>query len=277
MKKNWIDGKTILLTGASSGIGRELCKLLILKNNCVVFGVGRSKEKFEKLKEELGEKQANLNCITMDVSQENNWIDLAENLKDKNIDVLINNAGILPSFESFDNLCNRVENKKLGEEINNTMNVNFLATVYSCGYFSRILENSSTPAIINIASSSALCPLPGISIYSASKSAVKNFTECLMLEKKYYVGLICPGFTKTEIFRYQSHNSNNKLINMIATNLDKMAFKIYKAILKKKRKCVFGFDAKCMDRLYRLAPKSSPKFFGKILKKSKIDLFKDVF
>ena len=159
----------------------------------------------------------------------------------------------------------------------NTIKTNFLSVTLSVGYLSEIIERSDTPSIINIASSSALCPLPGISIYSASKSAVKSFTECLMLEKNYYVSLICPGFTKSDIFRYQKHSSDSKLINMLATNLDKMTYKIYKAIIRKKRRCVFCFDAKCMDSLYRLAPKKSPRFFGGVLKKSKIQLFDDVF
>lgn len=276
MKNYWLNGKTVLITGASSGIGRELTKLLITRNDCHVIGVGRREEKFLSLKEELKDKKDNLKYILMDVSVEDNWIALKEKINNSPIDILINNAGILPPFASFDNFF-KMKNGTLKETLDSVMDVNFSSAVYGCGYLSDIIERGQTPAIVNIASSSALCPLPGISIYSASKSAMKNFTECLMLEKNYYVSLICPGFTKSEIFRYQKHKSENKLITMVSTNLDKMAYKIYKAILKKKRRCVFGFDAKCMDRLYRIAPKKSPKFMANILKKSKIELFDDVF
>ena len=89
----------------------------------------------------------------------------------------------------------------------------------------------------------------GASIYSASKSAVKNFTECLSLEKDYHVGLMCPGFTKTDIFRNQTRDSDSKLIKLIQSDLSKMVRKIYRAICKKKKRCAFGFDANCMDRL----------------------------
>ena len=58
---------------------------------------------------------------------------------------------------------------------------------------------------------------------------------------------------------------------------DKMANKIYKAIIRKKKRCVFGMDAKWMNRLYSRFPKFAPKLFGKILKKSKLKLFEDIF
>ena len=277
MKKSWIDGKTILITGASSGIGRELTKKFILTNNARVIGVGRREEKFKSLIAELGDKSELFEYKLFDVSIEQNWKDLQQELKDKNLDVIINNAGILPRFESFDNFCKRNNETNISQAINKVMDTNFLAVALSCAYLTPIIEKSSTPAIINIASSASLCALPGISIYSASKSAVKNFTESLGLEKDYYVGLMCPGFTKTEIFRNQTRKTDSKLINLIESDLTKMVNKIYRAICKKKNRCVFGFDAKCMDRLYRLAPKSSLKLFRNILKKSHIDLFEDVF
>ena len=277
MKKCWIDGKTILITGASSGIGRELTKKFILTNNARVIGVGRREEKFKSLIDELGDKSELFEYKLFDVSIEQNWKDFQQELKDKNLDVIINNAGILPRFESFDNFCKRNNETNISQEINKVMDTNFLAVALTCAYLTPIIEKSQTPAIINIASSASLCALPGISIYSASKSAVKNFTESLSLEKDYYVGLMCPGFTKTEIFRNQTRKTDSKLINLIESDLIKMVNKIYRAICKKKKRCVFGFDAKCMDRLYRLAPKSSIKLFKNVLKKSHIELFEDVF
>lgn len=285
MKKYWIDGLTILVTGASSGIGRELCKLFLIKHNCKVIGIGRSEEKFQKFIVELGDKKEKFEYICMDVSIEENWMDLRKKLDGTNIDVLINNAGILPPFESFSHLISRIKdgdrdkiiNLDLHKNIGNIIDTNFLASVYSIGYFMDMIEKSNSPAIINVSSSAGLCALPGISIYSASKSALKNYTESLMCEKEYYVGLICPGFTLTDIFRNQTRNTGGKLINKFASTLEKMTKKIYIGILKKRKLGVYGMDAKFMSRTYRMCPKNSLKFLTKVLKKSNMDLFKDVF
>ena len=315
MEKCWLDNKKVLITGASSGLGRELTKILILKHNCIVIGIGRSEDKFRSLELELKEKKQNLIYYLLDVSKEDSWVFLSKNDNVQDIDILINNAGILPPFENFSNFVDKsintnsaesildINTKKensalhkhknidfsqnakenlndcenIKEKLDKVLNTNLVSIIIATAYLMPLIERSKTPAIINISSSAGLCALPGISLYSATKSAVKNFTECLQQEKNYYVGLICPGFTKTNIFRYQSRNSNNKLINFISTNQVKMTRKIYKAILHKKRRCVFGFDAKCMDTLYRLFPNLSLKFFKNILKKSKVDLFADVF
>ena len=277
MKKCWLNNKVVLLTGASSGIGRELAKTLIMKNNCKIIGVGRSEEKMIKLKKDLGSFSSNFAYKLFDVGVEDNWRNLAKELKDEKIDIIINNAGILPSFANFKNFVENDCTNSVEVGVNKVMSTNFMSAVYSVAYLSDIIEKSDAPAIINVDSSAGLCALPGITIYSASKGALKNFTESLMCERKYYVGLICPGFTKTDIFRNQKNNSEHKLINFISTSVEKMNKKIYKGIRKKKKRMVFGLDARAMDKLYRCMPKSSLKLFTSVLKKGKIDLFKDVF
>ena len=274
MRENWIDNKTVVLTGASSGIGRSLAKKLILNNNCKIIGVGRNEDKFLSLMDELGDKKDNLVYKLFDVSVEDNWIEFARFLEDKNIDVIINNAGVLPPFARFEKF---LDEKNKCETIRKTMQTNFMSIIYSCAYIMPIMEKSDTKAMINISSSAGLCALPGISIYSASKGAVKNFTESLMCEKDYYVSLVCPGFTKTNIFRNQKYTTENKLINFISTDVEKMVNKIYKGILRKKKRMVFGLDAKFMDKGYRYLKTASLKLCTSVLKKANIELFKDVF
>lgn len=269
----WIDEKTIVITGATSGIGRALTKLFIEKNNCRVIGVGRREEKFKELISELGDNAGNFEYRLFDVSIESEWQKFAKEMEERAVSVIINNAGVLPKFKSFDKATADIS----CSEYMRTHEINYNSIIYSTYYMCPVIEKNLNPAIVNIASSSGLCPLPGMASYSGSKAAVKNYTEVLSLEKKYYVGLVCPGFTKTEIFREQKGDMDSGLIGFIATKLDKMAYKIYKGIIRKKKRMVLGFDAKLMDIGYRWFPKCGPRFFGKVLKSAKIEIFDDVF
>ena len=275
MNRNWIDNKTVIITGASSGIGKGIAEMLIKKHNCKVIGIARNKEKTEKFVEELGEYAKNFSYKLFDVSIKENWFEFAEYLNEKDVrpDVLINNAGILPKF-------NKTQNYSI-EEIERVMNINFYSAVYSIKALLPMLLESNTPAIINVASSAALMSLAGTSTYSASKSALKSFTEALRedLKGKCYVSVICPGFTKTDIFRNQDSNTakGEKMINAISTDCDNMVKMIVKGIENKRELMVFGFDAQFMKIFGRLTPVQGGRLFSKVMKMSKLPLFDSVF
>ncbi len=275
MSKNWIDNKTVIITGASAGIGKGVTEQLIKKHNCKVIGIARSKEKTEKFVEELGEYAKNFSYKLFDVSSKENWEEFAEYLKENNIqpDVLINNAGILPKF-------NKTQNYSI-EDIERVMNINFYSAVYSINALLPMILKSESPAIINVASSAALMALAGTSTYSASKGALKSFTESLRedLRGKCYVTVICPGFTKTDIFRNQDSNTakGEKMINAISTNCDKMVNMIVKGIERKKELMIFGFDAQFMKIFGRLTPVQGGRLFSAVMKASKLPLFDAVF
>ena len=272
MRRKWIDNKNIVLTGVTSGLGRLLAKYLIEKHNCFVFGVGRRQEAIDQFKEELRDKANLFDYKLFDVSKEQNWKDLSKEFENKKfqVDILINNAGQLPKFKKFSD--------SNPEEIENIMKVNFMSSVYSIHHLFSNLEKSTCPSIINVSSSASLCPLAGTSAYTASKSALKTFTECLIedFRKKIYVAYVCPGFTKTEIFRNQKVEIE-KLVDMICSSCEKNTKRILKGILKRKKRIVVGFDAKLMDSFYRAFPKTFSHTCSSILKKSKIKLFSQVF
>ena len=70
---DWIYGKTVLITGASSGLGRALSVHLIKEQNCKVIGIGQSEKKMESLKEELTYLRDEFEYRIFDVSMEENW------------------------------------------------------------------------------------------------------------------------------------------------------------------------------------------------------------
>lgn len=275
MKKCWLNNKTVIVTGASSGIGRGITVKLIKEYNCTVLGVARSEEKMKSLLAELGEYGERLSYRLFDVSKRDNWKSYAEHLQEKGIkpDILFNNAGILPEFKSFERFS--------AEEFENTIGVNFYGAVYSIKELLPIILESSTPAIINIDSSAALMPLAGTCAYSASKAALKAFTEAVReeLRGRCYVGVICPGFTKTDIFRSQNltEKREEKIIRAVSTSLDYAVKRIIKSIRKRRELTVIGADAQFMKIFGRLMPVKGGKAVSAILKKSGFKLFDGVF
>lgn len=278
MGECWLNGKTVVVTGASGGMGAGIAGTLIKKHNCTVIGVARSEPKMLKFIEELGEEYAKqFSYKLFDVSQKENWESFAKELEENgtSVDILINNAGILPKFKRFDRYSY--------EEIDRAMDINFYSCVYSIKTMLPIILRSKTPAVINIDSSAALMTLAGTSMYSASKAALKGFTEALRVEfaGKMYVGLVCPGFTKTDIFRGQgaegSSDKGQKAMDMISTDCDKMVKMIMFGIEHQRPMMVHGFDAHSMSIFNRLMPVQGSKLFSGVMKMSKMDLFKEVF
>ena len=227
------------------------------------------------LANELGSDANRLSYRLFDISESDNWKSYAEYLMENGIkpDILINNAGVLPEF------------KKIGscsiEEIQRTMDINFFGAVYAVRELLPFILESQSPAIVNIASSAALMPLAGTSVYSASKAALKAFTEAIReeLRGRCYVGIVCPGFTKTDIFRHQklSNEREQKVLRAVSTSCDYTVKRIIKSIVKKRELTVIGADAQFMKIFGRLMPVKGGKVVSGILKKSGFKLFDGIF
>lgn len=275
MGKDWMDNKTVIITGASGGMGKGVAEKLIKEHGCTVIGIARSEEKMKKVVEELGDYADKFSYQLFDVAVEQNWLDFVTYLNENNIkpDVLINNAGILPKFDRFQNYT--------VEYIKKAMDINFYSAVYSIHALLPILLESDSPAIINIDSSAALMTLAGTSVYSASKAALKSLSEALReeLRGKCYVGIVCPGFTKTDIFRDQdsADAKAQKMLNMVSTSCDRMVKMIMNDIKTKKPLGVHGFDAAFMNYFGRAMPVQGGRLFSAVMKMSKLPLFDAVF
>lgn len=275
MGKDWMDNKTVIITGASGGMGKGVAEKLIKEHGCTVIGIARSEEKMKKVVEELGDYADKFSYQLFDVAVEQNWLDFVAYLNENNIkpDVLINNAGILPKFDRFQNYT--------VEYIKKAMDINFYSAVYSIHALLPILLESDSPAIINIDSSAALMTLAGTSVYSASKAALKSLSEALReeLRGKCYVGIVCPGFTKTDIFRDQdsADAKAQKMLNMVSTSCDRMVKMIMNDIKTKKPLGVHGFDAAFMNYFGRAMPVQGGRLFSAVMKMSKLPLFDAVF
>lgn len=273
-KKKWLYGKTVILSGASGGIGFNVAKLLIEKFNCKIIGIARNEKKILEAINTLGDKKENFTYYLFDVSIKENWINFYNDLLQKNImvDVLFNNAGFMLPFKKFDKLTD--------EEIDEIISTNFISYVNATKILLPLIKKSKTPAIINLSSAAGLCAVVGESMYCATKFAVRGFTETLQQDykKQIYVGGIYPGFIKTNILHRMSvTDKNNKLITKLMMPVEKASKKIVKGIARRKKRIVMGFDGKSMSFFGRLFPKFTPSLVRKVLKISKLELFNEVF
>ncbi len=274
MKNSWLNGKTVIITGASGGIGFNVSKILIEKYDCKIIGIARNEEKILSSVQSLKDKKNNFFYLLFDVSKKENWKILTDYL-DKNAiipDVLINNAGFMLPFSKFE--------KYSDKEIEEIINTNFVSDVISVKTLLPYLKKSKTPSIINVSSSAGLTVVVGESMYCATKFAVRGFTESLIQEykKQIYIAGVYPGFIKTDILNRMSvKDKENKLINKLMMPVEKASKKIVNGIKKKKTHIGLGIDGKSMAFFGRIFPNLTPTLITKTLKKSKLELFDGVF
>lgn len=278
--RNWLKNEWVVLSGASDGIGRALCKILIQKYGAKVLGIGRSEEKMLSLQRELGADGSRFIYRLFDVGVKENWENLKADMAENGVApiLLINNAGMFPRF------CKTSATPS--QTVEEVMRVNYFSVVYAVEVLSPVLvgthrANGSVrdlPAIVNVLSSAALCTVVGSGSYTASKAALKGYLETLQLEEKgkKFVGLIYPGTTATGLFR-SDEKTENSALGFIAMPADKMAKKIAKKILRKRYRAVVGWDAKLMNFVAKVAPVRGLFLIRWVMKISKSKVFSEVF
>ncbi len=185
-----------LITGASSGIGREIALVLAEKNLGSEFVLcSRNFAELEKLGNELEARfQARFTAIALDLSDAENCKKLYEMTKNSGVDVLVNNAGfgVFGEFAGTD----------LDAELN-MLDLNVRALQILTKLFLREFRERQTAAfILNVSSLAGFFPGPLFSTYYASKNYVNRFSEGIREElrrerSKISISLLCPGPVKT--------------------------------------------------------------------------------
>ncbi len=188
-----MQGKVVIITGASSGIGKA-CAAVFGKAGANIVITGRNVANLQAVADDLVQQGISVLPVIADVSVEaDNQKMVDETLrKYGRIDILINNAGISMRalFEELDL-----------DVIRKVMDINFYGTVYATKYcLPQILQNKGS--VVGISSIAGFRGLPGRAGYSASKFAMQGFLEVLrteMLKKGVHVLIACPGFTASNI------------------------------------------------------------------------------
>lgn len=255
-------GKKIIVTGAGSGIGKELT-IQLLRAGATVIALDINKENLENLKKEINKES--LYIYPIDVRDAKALAIFKEEYfkMHETIDILINNAGIIQPFENVEKLDD--------ETINRVMEVNFYGPLNLTRLFLPQMLGRPEAHIVNISSMGGFFPFPGQTIYGASKAALKLFTEGLyaeLLGTNVHVTLVFPGAIATNI----ASNSNIKTEKSESDSKFKMlsaavaADEIIFGIEKNKFQLYVGSDSKFMNFIYKINPKAAIKYIKSKMK-----------
>ena len=241
--------KTTLITGASSGIGKETA-YVFAENSYNLILVARRKENLEIIKKDIESKhKVSVTIISMDLSKSESAENLYKEVSNKNlqVDVLINNAGfgISGDFKNTD---------MAWEE--SMLNLNIITLTKLTKLFVKDMIQNGGGNIINIASTAAFQGVPGFSTYAASKAYVLHFSEAIANElkkDKIQVTAICPGATKSE-FADTAKAANKKVFNKAPSSRDLGEF-IFKSMKKNKTTAIHGFKNSFLTFMARFSPR----------------------
>lgn len=256
-----------LITGASSGIGKDMAKILNQKGYDLVL-VARDMEKLEQTKKELEKSVQNeptiennkiekayknskkatnkIEIIQMDLSEEQNCIELANKVKD--IEILINNAGFGD--------CGRFSETDLNKDIS-MIKTNVIAYHILTKLYLKEMKKKNSGKILNVASIAGFMPGPLMATYYATKNYIVRLSEAIREElkkekSKVQISILCPGPVETNF---------NKVANVKFSLREANSMQVAKYAIKKLEKGKFyivpGIDVK----LARFGAKIAPSNF----------------
>lgn len=251
-----------LVTGASSGLGKDFCEQLSKEGYDLII-VARSYDRLLEVKNKLEDEfHNNIKVITCDLSCETDI--LIKELENDNIDLVINNAG----FGDFGEFVERDLKK-----IENMIDLNITSLTKLTHYFGRVMKLRGSGKILNVSSIAAFQPGPYMSAYYATKSYVLSLSEGLDYELKDYgvrVLTLCPPPTKTSFFT-NAGADQSKILSVTKPLESKEVVKYtLRKIKKNKRVIVPGFGYRCLLFFEKLIPRSlTLSIMGKIQRKRK--------
>lgn len=197
------EGKCVVVTGASSGMGRKIA-LDFAKEGATVIAVARRLERLEEIAKEAESFAGKILPYQGDISLEevnNSMIDYAVKECGK-LDVLVNNAGIMDEFTPIGELTDELYNK--------VMAVNLNGPIYAMRKAVQVmLEQETKGNIVNIASIGGVCGARAGVAYTASKHAIVGASKntAYMYAGKIRCNVVCPGGVETEVMNSQTNIS----------------------------------------------------------------------
>ncbi len=193
---------TILITGASRGLGANFAKVLA-NDGFRIIGIGRNRINLEKVISNLPNQQLNHHFFELDITDENY---VNKQLSDLNLYGLINNAGIANT---------KLLHKETYSELSNIIDTNLLGSLNVSNAIIPKMIINKRGKIINIASTLGYRPLSYVGAYSATKAALIQVTKSQSIELARYnicVNALAPGYILTDINRVQLEGETGDLL-----------------------------------------------------------------
>jgi short-subunit dehydrogenase len=247
-----MNNKTVLITGASSGIGLEFAKIFASNGYNLVLNA-RNKVKLQEIADQLIEKHGiQATVLAKDLSLPNSAEELTAELMATNIhvDVLVNNAGFA-AYGPFDETSWKEEKEML------QVNIMALTTLTKQLLPGMVKRNSGK--ILNVASTAAFQPGPLMAVYYATKAYVLSFSEAINYELRntnVTVTALCPGATSTN-FEKRASLEESRLFQAGAMDAHEVARTGYNALMNDKRLSIPGFKNKALAQIIRFLPRKT--------------------
>jgi len=241
---------TVLITGASGGIGYELAKLFARDHHNLVL-VARSGDKLAQVAAELRAQNVTVRTIVLDLASPPAPKFLFDQMQTEGItiDVLINNAGF-GAFGEFAQMSN--------EEIFGQIQLNITALTELTRLFLPPMLASHSGRIMNVASTAGFQPGPLMAVYYATKAYVISLSEALANEVRksgVTVTCFCPGATHTG-FAKRAGNDKSRLFQQLgAMNVEKVALDGYRAVMEGHTLAISGAHNWLVAQSTRFAPR----------------------
>lgn len=258
MKLN-LKGNWTLITGATSGIGYEMAKILASQGDDLVL-VSRDEKSLCRVARELNEL-SDIIIMPVDLGQTGSaqqLFDECERLQ-LNIHVLVNNAGF-GKFGDFTGMKSA--------EVESMLTLNMTSLTTMCKLFGSRMKERGRGYILNVSSTAAFQAIPYLSAYAASKTYVQYFTFALREEMKAFgvsVSCLFPGPTDTNFFDVAFANNDAGLFRkQPVMNPHEVAKQAIDGMFRKKRSIVPGSFNKVVSTSAGLVP---PSFVARVIRK----------
>jgi hypothetical protein len=246
--------QTALITGASGGIGKAFALELAARKINVVL-VARSEEKLNQLASQLQQQyNVQVEVLVKDLTEPTATQEVFDAIKEKGftIDLLINNAG----FGDYGDFSERERERQI-----KIVQLNIQALVDLTHRFLSLMRQRNSGSIINVSSITAFQPMPYLSVYSASKAFILNFSQALWAENRSHgvrILCVCPGPTETNFFTEASFpKSLTGKANKIAT-AEEVVQDALRALERGDSTVVSGgIGSQFISRLSRFVPKQA--------------------